>query len=380
MGILNDVGNAVGGGVVGGAAGAGPAGGIYGAYQGSKSGGGWIDNANPYVKGPRDAAKAKKESQANTQALYDKTGAINQGLNQADTDYGSSFKKYSDDYLGQAQGLVNTYTKDIGNLKKQAQDQATSAKATYTNDILPSYKDAMGKAQTNASQAMSLQQAGDPNNPVMKAVRDLYNKQGQGVREQGQQDFGVLSALGAQAAGQQFGASGPMTAGMQGQIYAANQAQAGDAYANAQKRMYDLQQQGIDRGFDQSNQMYQFGQQAQDRYSNSIKDYQGGQDAYQNSMGKYRGEIGGYAGDIFGTNAAMNSDKFNIGQMGADVNRSNTYASSGRQQNALNQYYGANQQSINNQAQTNSANNTSKAQFISSLLGSGAKILGSGVT
>ncbi len=355
----------------GGATPLGPYGIAAGAAQGQN---GWIDKNNPWVQGPRQQAQAKKESEQAANDLYSRTGLLNQKFNQADQSYFNSFDDASSNYLARTGANVDTFNRKIDNLSNQAQTQANDAKSTYTNSILPEYKNAMGMAKTNAGQAMTLAQAGDTNNPIMKSVRDLYNQQGQQARQQGQQDFGVLSALGAQAAGQQFGAAGnPMTAGQQGQIYAANQGQAGNAYARAQQRMYDLQSQGIDRGFDQSNNLYQFGQQAQDRYSNTIKDTQNGENSFYDQQGRFRDEQGGYAGTQFNTNQGFNADRLNMGMMGADIQRGNAYGGLGREQTALNQQYGANQQAINNQAGANAANNASKGQFISSMIGAGAQ-------
>lgn len=377
MGAWDKVSSAAGGGIIGGAI-AGAPGQAVGMYQGYKSDGNFIDKNNPWVQGPRDARAAKKESNALAQDLYSKTGMLNQTLNSADTDYAKSFGSKSKDYLKGAEGLVNTYLGKIGKLEGDAQTQANDARATYTNSILPEYKNAMGMAKTNASQAMSLAEASDPNNPIMTAIRDLYNKQGEGVRKQGQQDYGILSALGAQAAQGQFGAAGPMTAGQQGQIYAANQSQAGDAYAKAQQRMFDLQQQGLDRGFDQSNQIYQFGQDAQGRYSDSIKNLQGGENAFYDQQGRFRDELGGYAGDQMGVNAGLNADRFNIGMMGSDIDKGNAYAGTGRDQQALNQLYGVQQQGINNELAAKLANQQAKGQFASSLISSGAKAYAGG--
>lgn len=377
----NTAGGAVVGSTIGGAA-MGPAGQVAGGYLGGQKGAGGIgeniDRNNPYVQGPRQANQAKAEADAKARELYQQTIPLNDLLNQADTGYGKEFEKSKNSYLSSAKGLVNEYTGKINQLSNQAKSQATDATKTYTNDILPGFKDAMGMARSNANQAMSLSEAGDPNNSIQKAVRKLYDQQGQQVRQQGQQDFGVLSALGAQAAQGQIGAAGgPLTAGVQGQIYGANQQQAGDAYARAQQRVFDLQQQGLDRGFDQSNQQYQFGQDAQDRYAQRTKDLQSAGDAYYGQQGKFRDEQSGYAGDNLGVRAGLNTDILNLDTTGSGIRRDNAYAGTGRQQQALNALYGTQQQAITNQQQANTANNAAKGQFVSSLIGSGAKLLGS---
>ncbi len=326
-----------------------------------------FDSINPYIK----AAKAQKEKEKRDQerwaAFEAQTKGINEGLSGADTAYKGKFDDYSGEYLGKADGLVSDYLGVIKNLKDQAGQQATDSRATYRNSILPEFKNAMGMAKTNAESAMTLQEAGDPNNPIMTQVRALYDKQGQAARKQGQQDFGTLSALGAQAAQGQFGAAGPMTSGQMGQIYGANQQQAGDAYARAQNRMYDLQQQGIDKGFDQSNQMYQFGQDAQGRYSDTIKDIQQGEANYGDLMQGFRGERAGYAGDTLGVSNALNADHLNMGMMGAGIDKGNAYAGAGRDQNLLNQQYGVQGQMDANETNRKAQGRGNEIQFLSTL-------------
>lgn len=326
-----------------------------------------FDKINPWVQRAEKSKKAAEEAGAAADAYGVATGGLNRVLDSADTKYYDNYKKNSDSYLRGAQSLVADYTNKTNALKNQAESQAKDARTVYSNDILPAYKDSMAMAQKNAAQAMTLSEAGDPNNKIMKAVRELYDQQGQTARQQGQQDFGVLSALGAQAAGQQFGAGNPMTAGQQGQIYAANQAQAGDAYARAQQRMHDLQQQGLDRGFDQSNLMYQMGQDAQSRYGDTIKSLQGGQLANSQEQGMYRDELGGYNSDIFGTKSGYNADKFNMGMTGAGIQKGNAYAGTGREQNIINQRYGVQQQGINNELAAALANAGATTQLISTL-------------
>lgn len=326
-----------------------------------------LDGINPRVKAGKAAKKAREEAARRAELHAQETADNNAGLNAADSQYKNNFSKYSNDYLNTAKGLVSTYKTKIGDLSSQAENQSKDATETYTNTILPNLKQIMEGAKLNASQAMTLAEAGDPNNPIMTAVREMYNEQGERVRRQGQQDFGVLSALGAQAAQGQFGVGDPMTAGMMGQIYAANQRQAGDAYAKAQQRMYDLQQQGIDRGFDQSNYLYEQGQLAQDRYGNSVQAIQNSQDQYYDQQADFRDEISGYAGDILGVDSALNSDIFNMGMTGAGIDKSNLYNEYGREQGLDDQRYGVQTQLANNALNQELAGRESEAQFLSQL-------------
>lgn len=337
-----------------------------------------FDNINPTVKAGKAAKEKAKADAERYDQYYKQQGTLNTKLNSADALYAKNFGDQSQDYLKQGGYLVNQYTGEINKLKDETQNQAKDAKSTYTNTILPELKNVMGMAKTNAEGAMTLKEASDPNNPVMKAIRELYNQQGESARKQGQQDFGVLSALGAQAAQGQFGGASPMTAGMMGQIYAQNQGQAGDAYARAQQRMYDLQQQGLDKSFDQSNYLYEQGQQAQDRYGNSIKDIDQAEANYLGKSGMLNDQIAGYAGDIFGTNAAYNADKFNIGQMGNDIAKGNTYASTGRESGLLGQKYGFQQGAADAELARQVAGRQGEMKFLSSLASMGAGMYGGG--
>ncbi len=335
-----------------------------------------LDSGNPYLQQSRANDKAKTDAAAARQSQLDATKPINQTLAGADTDYANSYNTNKNQYLNNASTYAARYNGQLQGLSDQASKQAGDASALYNNTILPTQKSILDDATKQAGYAMSLKDAGDPNNAVQTAYRDLYNKQGQQVRQQGQQDFGVLSALGAQAAGQQFGASGPMTAGMQGQIYAQNQQQAGNAYAAAQQRMYGLQQQGIDTGIAQSNQVYQYGQQAKDRQSGAVGNLENSNSNYVNQQAGFRGEQGGYAGEQFGVNSGYNSDEFNMNQGGADIAKNNAYAQGGRELGMLNSYYGGTQQDIANNLAATGANNAAKGQLIGSAVGAASGYAG----
>lgn len=337
--------------------------------------GGYIDERNPWVK---KKGNEKEESKQLAEGLFQDTKAISKGLDEADKTFGDAYKQESKKYIDSAKDIVSGYKTKIEDLGNQAQGQAKDARETYTNTILPEQKNAMGMAKANAEQAMTLEQASDPNNPIMKAVRDLYDQQAKAARLQGQQDYGVLSGLGAQAAQGQLGAAGnPMTAGQMGQIYAANQSQAGDAYARAQQRMYDLQQQGLDRGFDQSNLMYQFGQDAQGRFSDTLKDIQNSESKHHQDQGLFREELGNYAGDIFGVDSAFNTDAYNIGLGIPGIDKANAYAGAGREQGATNQKYGVAQQGVTNEAASKQAKDASNAQMTASAMAALATVMAS---
>jgi hypothetical protein len=242
-------------------------------------------------EGQREDSKAYQESVGKQN---EETQGVLDQMKKDDSDYYNQsndlWNQYQGDYL--RQGIQDRA--NINKLKGQAESQATDAQKTYTNTIKPNMMNAMEDAKKQASQAMSLKDAGDPNNSVQTAVRAMYEKQAQGVGRQGLADSGVLSALGAQAMAGPMGNMGPMTGGQMQALQGANMGQAAQAYSRAQQRMDDLKQQGIDRGFSESAAQYDRGVGARERYSNTIKDVQNAQGLNQSQQQGYRGEIGGF--------------------------------------------------------------------------------------
>lgn len=231
------------------------------------------------------------------------------------------------------------YLKQTAGLEKEAQDQANNATAVYKNDISPRFKQIMENAGQEARGAMTLQEAGDPNNRVQQAVRAMYDQQGEGVRKQGLADSGVLAAMGAQATAQQMGVGGPMT-GSQMQLLSANNAQqGGQAFARAQQNMQRLKEQGIDRGFTESSNQYARGVDAKDFYNRSIANYEGAMD---NDIARQRGfrqERGGLQSQMQGV------------RMGGQ----------GRELGYNNQVYGGQQQAINQAIAQANADNAARS-------------------
>ena len=120
--------------------------------------------------------------------------------------------------------------------------------------------------ESEAKGRMTMAQAQDPNNPVAVAFRNFYDQQAQGEGKKGMADVGVMSALGAQAMQGQMGGGAPMTTGAMQALQANSMSQSGQAFANVQKRMQGLRDQGIAQGQLQTQLSYGRGQQALDRY------------------------------------------------------------------------------------------------------------------
>lgn len=225
---------------------------------------------------------------------------------------------YGDDY-NPATGLGS------GGLSKAAKDSASR----YDNEILPALKSLMDKRLANTEGALTLSEAQDPNNKVAASVRAFYDAQGDKANKQGLRDYGVLAGLGAQAAQGQFGAT-PITSGQMGQIYAANQRQAGDAYAKAQQRMYDLQQQGIDKGFDETKAWYDRGQLALQGAAESARDYTSGVNQADTSRRQYANDLSGLSQWIYGAKQNYADTNYNIANSLAGLGQATEYSINGR--------------------------------------------------
>ncbi len=281
-------------------------------------------------------------------------------LDQADTDY-----------LGSMSGNVNRYQTDLTKVRKEIEQSQKDATSTYTNQTQPRLKDLMEKAKTNSNSAMSLKDAMDPNNPVATQTRALYAKQGQDERDQynteagntrlaynthgadiqsqyenqaqnegkkGLADVGVLGALGMQNMAGQLG-NVPMTGGQLQAMMGANQAQAGAAYAQTQRRLQslrdqgiqgniaqqnlgldsatkqrelglgrqaDLGEQGLQQGFNRTDTAYNQGRQAKQDYGASIADYESASDRQLGRDQNFRGERGDISNKTYGLQQQMN--------------------------------------------------------------------------
>jgi hypothetical protein len=315
---------------------------------------GAFDRINPIYQQDRATRQKGRDDYEIDQKMSGVENTGNEALKSADQTHLGATKSAVSDYKGSQSKDLATYTSALSDLMNDSKKQSQNTQATYTNDVLPALQSVLNKQKVNADGAMTLQQAQDPNNPLATQIRDMYDQLGQRERQRGQQDYGVLAALGAQAAGQQFG-NLPMTSGQMGQIMGANQRQAGDAYARAQNRMYDLQQQGIDRGFDDTKYWYEQGQNAIDKYGNAAKDIQNASTSHAGTMGAYRQEQGGYAGETYGAKSAHNQNNLVLDSGLADLEKGNVYAGTGRETATTLGQLGRDQERLDKQYETDMA-------------------------
>lgn len=290
----------------------------------------FLDNQNPMVQQKKASdARAAQEAALNQQRQGVRDTNV-QNLNAADEEHYGKTETNMTALKSGTQTKTDELTKQLQGLIDEAKLQGTNAEATYTNTILPALEGVLAKHKTNSDSALTLEEAMDPNNKLATSIRDLYDNLGQRERQRGQQDYGVLAAMGAQAAGQQFGQM-PMTSGRMGQIYAQNQSQAGEAYARAQNRMYDLQQQGITRGFEDTKHWYGEGQKSIANYGQSAKDIQTASDTHASTMGKFRDEQSVYGGQKHKAGTNQDMLNFSADQSMTDLQQANKASKTGRE-------------------------------------------------
>ncbi len=213
-------------------------------------------------------------------------------------------------FLGEREQQAQQYQDSQKILADRAGAMANDAQETYSNTIQPEFKQMLSKASSEAQDPalLTAAQAQDPNNPVAQSFRDFYDKRAQNVGRRGLADVGTLQALGAQAYGTLAGSMGPMTGSQMQMLQAGTAQQAGQAFANTQRQMDALQQQGIDQGWLQTQMGYERGQQAQDRWAQSAGNLQNAETANQGLQQSLRGEQSGYAGNVHDAGRAASQD------------------------------------------------------------------------
>jgi hypothetical protein len=291
-----------------------------------------------------------REAEAEQRSLRDQWRAkgeeIEKGLTQADADLTAQMQGASGAYKSNLQASGQARDTDLAALKQEIGDSQKDARTTYSNTIQPQMKDMMERSRKEAgygadatSQPMTLSQSMDPNNAVAQANRKLYETQAQGEGRQGLADVGTLQALGMQNMAGQLG-NVPMTGGQMQALMGANSAQSGAAYAQTQRRMQDLRDQGLSRGYEETDKAYGRGIEAQDRYRRGVGDYESAADRQSARDRDYRGEWGDVSRTQYDTNRQYGEDMFNMDSGMAGLGRDITYGRGSREEARANRYYG----------------------------------------
>ncbi len=278
---------------------------------------------------------------------WEGTKGYNAGLKQADTDYYNRQAETGKTYLDSMSRATGAYKPVLQDLMNQAKAQADDSSKVYQGSIQPKlkgmldadYKEAYG--ENGVGGAMSLSEAGDPNNKLMTSIRDNYNQQGANVQRQGLASSGVLGALGAQNAASAFGAQGsPMTVGQQQALYASSQGQAGQAFARAQQQMQNLRDQGNEQAFAQNTEQYNRGERAKGRAKDAGTQFADEEGRYQDRQSGYRAEQGKGAADMMGIDLGLAGATRDYNDQNASIQQGNIYNDINRAQGADNQVYG----------------------------------------
>ena len=266
------------------------------------------DKAGNTYKTARDAATTKQLG-AVSKAGDDYKGSRNAANTKQLEQDAAATKTYRDT----RNPLYEKYQKQLTGLSDAASSQASDATKTYQNNIQPRLQNIMSDAETQAGSAMSLADAGDPNNKVNKSWQDLYESKAQGVNKQALQNVGVMNALGSQATANQLGnMGGALSTNAMLALQGQNMAQSGQAFARSQQQMQALREQGLDVGRQESAAQYERGQGAKDRYAGSVRDFAQGDADYQDRMADYRRETGGYQDKGFATGKELVQDDYGI--------------------------------------------------------------------
>lgn len=318
---------------------------------------------------------AAQQMQANEEKQY--------GQNQA---YSKQIGDTDQAYLGSMRGNVGKYQGDLDQLRGEIESDQKGARTNYDAQIQPRMQGLMETAQKNAAGAMTLQDSMDPNNRVAQSTRDLYNKQGQSAQDlyekqaqgegrRGLADTATIQALGMQNMAGQFGGT-PMTGGQLQALMGANQANAGSAYSKTLQRTQNLrdqglnqnrslQDQGLNQGFARSDLAYNRGLQAQDRYGQSVGNYEAAGDRQLGRDESFRGQRG-----------QNSSTSYGLQQQMADANRGVANAGTMRDMSIYNTHMGGNQANIAAQIAQGNADQARQAQMVTGGLQAGGTVLG----
>lgn len=337
---------------------------------------------------------------------YDSTGAINAGLDRSDAalysgtqgavgGYKTARDQVLDPYLGRLSSMTAGAENDYGRIgsqidaltnRTQGEQSQTRERLNHVYNQMDSTNDQLGNVAAKSGQYNgSWVDWNDPNNQIATANRNLYNQQAQGTRRAGLADAGVLSALGAQANAGAF-AGRPMTGGQMQAAAGASQNRAGQAFAMAQQRAQDLQDQGLARGYEQTQAAYGRNQDALNRSRQAQLDLnsQIGSDygmrqqmqdqtsqQMQSDLGMrqgMRGEMEGLYGQTadIGTNRANENYGLDSDLLGLQHDLSG--ASGARNLANSNQFYGTQQTALGGKASLADAMRTGKMGFWKDLL------------
>lgn len=228
-----------------------------------------------------------------------------QRLKERDAELTRKIEAEKNKYQTARKPIYENMDKEAKGFEAQRQNLMTDAKAAgqRTDQTYQTFTTKMEKfandAEKEAQNAMTLQQLADPeSSAAFQNYKKIYETQAQGENQQGLANFGVLSALGGQSANASMQGLGPMTAGQQAAMFAGSQRQAGEAFANTQRRMQALRDQGLASGLDAHRYQYEAGQGAKKLFQGAVDQRLGMEKDWSALGAANRGEQAGYQSDI----------------------------------------------------------------------------------
>lgn len=340
--------------------------------------GGYV--ADKFVDAPRrnaeGAAEAKKAlAQTNTDQ-YNYNVGQNQKYSEAEGTYSQGMNAADSSFQNARNQATGVQSRNLQQLQTQAATQANDSRHVYQGAILPASLDQMNRSMADSQNAMSLKDYMDPNNAVLSGTRDTYNNEATNVGRQGIADSGILSAMGAQAAGQAFGAGGPMSTGQLQSLYASNQAQSGQAFARTQQQMQSLRDQGLAQSYVQNDKMYQAGQQAHQTATNDIRNVNDVDSAQISKQSNLRGEQANLGADRMGIGLGNAQSDYNINQGQASRGLDLGYRGLDRDSTTENARYGQSAQTAAQEEQRRLAMGYGDKQAQGALIGLGTTAAG----
>lgn len=305
---------------------------------------------------PSQADKGRREAEERARQRQQEAYEYNKGQNVKYDQAEGTYKTARDSY-------IKPQIDEMNRLRDESSRQANDARVVYEGSIRPGMLEQMDRNAANARSAMSLAEYNDPNNSVARATRDIYDQEALKTHARGVADTGILQAMGAQAAARSFGIGGPMSTGQMTSLYAANQNQAGQAFANTQKQMQSLQDQGLAQGFLQADKVYQAGERAQDRNVTGMKAMSDFEGMNQDRQAGFRDEQARFGNLGAAMGVGMSRDDLDLG-----------YRSLDRQSDLENTRLGVKTQEEINAAKAAAAR--SPDALLSSLLGTAGAVAG----
>lgn len=341
------------------------------------------------------------------QDQYAATQGINHAQDVAGNDLYGSAQNEALGYRMARDAAVDPYLSQLGGLTGQTQDDQLYFGNRLHDQLMQTDRDANAGRQTIegnyrrtadlSNQANAAAQASglygghavdwnDPNNAIAQANRNLYDQRAAGTRRAGLADAGVLSALGAQANANAFGGE-PVTGGMLQAAAGASQNRAAQAFSAAQQRAQDLADQGLSRGYEQTQAAYQRNQDALNRQRQAQLDVSGqgerniditrqltgdqtaaGQ-RYADTLQGYRNQLQGLYGTQADIGMGRAQENYDLGTGLAGLHHDLAGQAGARDLAGLNQLYGTQQQAYGGKASLADAERTGRLGFTQSILG-----------